>query len=117
MSLPDTKSPCRPLRTKQVKDTAGMIAKIYKVGPPTYPKVFQCDNGSEFKAKVPNMLEKHRVMIRRTMTNYKHTQVAFTKASNKLIAENLFKVQDVQELNDPKKVFLTWVKHLYGLVD
>ena len=29
----------------------------------------------------------------------------------------LFKVQDVQELNDPEKVSATWVKHLYGLVD
>ena len=31
--------------------------------------------------------------------------------------ENLFRVQDAQELNDPEKVALTWVKHLYGLVD
>ena len=29
----------------------------------------------------------------------------------------LFKVQDAQELNDPEKVSLRWVKHLYGLVD
>ena len=28
---------------------------------------------------------------------------------NKLLEEQLFKVQDVQELNDPKKVSLTWV--------
>ena len=31
----------RPLRTKQVKDVADMIADICKVGPLTYPKVFQ----------------------------------------------------------------------------
>ena len=36
-----------------------MIANIYKVGPLTYPKVFQCDNGSEFKAGVTKLLEKH----------------------------------------------------------
>ena len=35
----------RPLRTKQARD----VADIYKVGPLTYPKIFQCDNGSEFK--------------------------------------------------------------------
>ena len=40
----------KPLRTKQVKDVTEMIADIYKVGPLTYPKIFQCDNGSEFKA-------------------------------------------------------------------
>ena len=30
----------RPLRTKQAKDEAEMIADIYKVGPLTYPKYF-----------------------------------------------------------------------------
>ena len=41
----------RPLRTKQAKDAADMIADIYKVGPLTFPKIFQCDNGSEFKQR------------------------------------------------------------------
>ena len=31
--------------------------------------------------------------------------------------EQLFQVQDTQELNDPKKVSLSWVKRPYGLVD
>ena len=48
----------RPLRMKQVKDMAEMIADIYKVGRLTYPEVFQCYNGSDFKAEVPKMLEK-----------------------------------------------------------
>ena len=30
----------RPLRTKQAKDVANMIADIYKVGPLTHPKMF-----------------------------------------------------------------------------
>ena len=30
----------RPLRTKQARDVAEMIADIYKVGPLTYPKIF-----------------------------------------------------------------------------
>ena len=42
----------RPLRTKQVKDVAGMIADIYIVGPFTYPKIFQCYNGNEFKGEM-----------------------------------------------------------------
>ena len=49
----------RPLRTKQARDLAEMIADIYKVGPLTYPKIFQCDNGSEFKGDVTKMLEKN----------------------------------------------------------
>ena len=39
------------------------------------------------------------------------------EALNNILAERLFKVQDVQELNDPEKVSSRWVKHLYGLAD
>ena len=54
----------RPLRTKQPKDVAEMIADIYMVGPLKYPKIFQCDNGSEFQGEVSKMLEKQEVKIR-----------------------------------------------------
>ena len=107
----------RPLRTKQVRDVAEMIADIYNIGPLTYPKIFQCDNGSKFKGEVTKMLEKNEVKIQRVTTKYKHTHTAFVEALNKILAERLFKVQDAQELNDPEKVSATWVKHLYGLVD
>ena len=53
----------RHLRTKQVRDVAEMIADICKVGPLMYPKIFQCDNGSEFKGDVTKMLEKNEVKI------------------------------------------------------
>ena len=53
----------RPMRTKQARDVAEMIADIYKVGPLKYPKIFQCDNGSEFKEDVTKMLEKQEVRI------------------------------------------------------
>ena len=93
----------RPLRAKQARDVAEMIADIYKVGPLTYPKTFQCDNGSEFKGEVTKMLEKQEVKIQRVMMKYKHTHTAFVEAFNKILAERLFKVQDAQELNDPEK--------------
>ena len=107
----------RLLRTKQARDVAEMIADIYKVGPLTYPSIFQCDNGSEFKGEMTKMLEKHEVKIRRVTTKYAHTHTAFVEALNKILAERLFKVQDAQELNDPEKVSSRWVKHIYGLVD
>ena len=107
----------RPLRTKQARNVAEMIADIYKVGPLTYPSIFQCDDGSEFTGEVTKMLEKNEVKIRRVMMKYKHTHTAFVEALNKILAERLFKVQDAQELNDPEKVSSRWVKHLYGLVD
>ena len=106
----------RLLRIEQARDVAKMIADIYKVGPLMYPKIFECDNGSEFKGEVTKMLEKHEVKIRQVTTKYKHTHT-FVKALNKILAERLFKVQDAQELNDPEQVSLGWVKHLYGLAD
>ena len=107
----------RPLRTKLARDVAEMIADIYKVGPLKFPKIFQCDNGSEFKGDVTKMLEKNEVKIQRVTTKYKHTHTAFVEALNKILAERLFKIQDAQELNDPEKVSSRWVKHLYELVD
>ena len=107
----------RPLRTKQAGDVAEMIADIYKVGLLKYPKIFQCDNASKFKGDVTRLLEKNEVKIRQVTTEYKYTHTAFVEALNKILAERLFKVQDAQELNDPEKVSLRWVKHLYGLVD
>ena len=97
-----------------MRDVAEMIADIYKVGPLTYPSIFQCNNGSKFKGE---MLEKHEVKIWRVTTKYAHIHTAFVEALNKILAEMLFKVQDAQELNDPEKVSSRWVKHLYGLVD
>ena len=107
----------RPLRTKQARDVAEMIADIYKVGQLMYPGTFQCDNGSEFKGEVIKMLVKQEVKIQRATMKYAHTHTAFVEALNKILTERLFKVQDAQELNDPEKVSSRWVKHLYGLVD
>ena len=86
----------RPLKTKQAKDVADMIADIYKVGLLTYPEIFQYNNGSELKAEVTKMPEKHEVRIQPVMTKYKHTHTAFVKALNKMLADRLFKVQDTQ---------------------
>ena len=94
-----------------------MTADIYKVVPLTYPRIFQCNNGSEFKGEVTKLLEKHGVKIQQVTTKYKHTHTAFVETLNKILTEKLSKVEDAQELNDPNKVSATWVKHLYGLVD
>ena len=70
----------RPLRTKQVRDVAEMIADIYKVGPLKYPKIFQCDNGREFKGDVTKLSEKNEVKVWQVTTRYKHTHTAFVEA-------------------------------------
>ena len=53
------------------------------------------------------MLEKHEVRIQRATTKYKHTDTVFVEALNKILTEQLFEVQDAQELNDPEKVSST----------
>ena len=58
-----------------------MCWKIYKKGRVfKYPKLFQCDNGSEFKSDVSKLLEKHNVDIRRTTTKYKELWNPLTKS-------------------------------------
>ena len=77
-----------------------------------YPKIFQCDNGSEFKNEVTKLLEKHNVDIRRATTKHKHTHTASVESSNKVLEDLLFKPMDAQELQDDKKVSKIWVKSL-----
>ena len=62
----------RPLRTKKSNEAAFVLQAIYKKGVVfKYPKVFQCDNGSEFKNEGTKLLGKHNVEIRRATTKYK----------------------------------------------
>ena len=63
------------------------------------------------------MFEKHGVMMRHRITKYKHIYKAFIEALNKLLTEQLLKVQDMKEFNNPEKVSSTWIKHLHESVD
>ena len=59
----------RPLKTKKSSQVVFVLEAIYKKGGVfKYPKLFQCDNGSEFKNEVTKLLEKHNVEIRRATT-------------------------------------------------
>ena len=82
-----------------------------------YPKVFPCDNGSEFKKEKTKLLEKHNVDIRIATTKYKHTHTAFVEPFIKELAKLLFKLMDVQEVQDPEKVSTIWVKNLNEIVN
>ena len=95
----------RPLRTKKSTEVAFVLEAIYKKsGVFKYPKVFQYDNGSEFKSKVTKLLEKYKVEVQRATTKYKHTHSAFVEAFIKELAKLLFKPMDAQELQDPENV-------------
>ena len=69
-----------------------------------YPRVFQCNNGSELKRDVAKLLEKHNVDIRRTATKYKHNHTAFVETSNKEFAKLLLTAMDAQDLQDPGEI-------------
>ena len=108
----------RPLRTKKSSEVAFVLEAIYKKGIVfKYPKTFQCDNGSEFKNEVTELLEKHNVEIRRATTKYKHTHTVFLETFNKELAKLLLKLMDAQELQDPEKVSTIRVKNLNKIVN
>ena len=69
-----------------------------------YPRLFQCDNGSEFKNEVAKLFEKHNVDVQRATTKYKHTHTAIVEAFNKELAKLLFKPMGAQELQDLEKI-------------
>ena len=95
-----------------------MLEAVYKKGGVfKYSKVFQCDHGSEFKNEVTKLLEKHNVDIRRATTKCKHFHTAFVEAFNRELAKLLFKPTDAQELQDPRKVSIIWVKNLNKTVN
>ena len=108
----------RPLKTKTSSNVAFVLEAIYKKGGVfKYPKVFQRDNGSEFKDDVTKLLEKHNVDIRRATMKHKHTHTAFVEAFNKELAKLLFKPMDAQELQYSEKVSAIWVKNLNKIVN
>ena len=93
------------LKTKKSSEVAFVLEAIYKKGCVfKYPKVFQCNNGLEFKNEVKKLLEKHNVDIRRATTKYKHTHTTFVETFNKELAKLLFKPMDAQEVQGPEKV-------------
>ena len=107
----------RALRNKKAADVAFALEAIYKKGGDfKYPKIFQIDNGSEFKSKKTKLLEAQNVDIKRATTKYKHTHTAFVEAFNKEIAKELFKPMDAQELTDPNKISRIWVRNLENTV-
>ena len=92
--------------TKKSSAVAFVLGAIYKKkgGLFKYPKVFQIDNGSEFKGEVTKLLEKQNVDIWSVTVKYRHTHTASVESSNKVLEDQLFKPMDAQELQNSKNV-------------
>ena len=68
-----------------------------------YEKVFQYDNGCEFKSDVTKLSEKQNVDIRKTKVKYKHNHRVFVEGFNKELAKQLNNLMDTQGLQNPEK--------------
>ena len=81
----------KPLMNKKSSVVVFVFGAIYKKGSNfKHSKVFQCDNGGEFKGEVTELLEKHNVDIRRATRKYKHIDTTFEEAFDKELKKLLF---------------------------
>ena len=106
----------RPLKTKKATEVAEVFKDIYKRGPLRYPEEMHVDSVTEFKSDVGKLMKEHNVTVKRAVTRYHHRFMAFVERFNKTLAEQLFKIQDTQELNNPTKDSKTWVRHLQKII-
>ena len=71
----------RALRSKKADELAFVLEAVYKKGGHfKYPKIFQCNNGSEFKSKVTKLLESHNVEIKSATTNIQAYTYCFCRS-------------------------------------
>ena len=92
-----------------------MFKNIYRKGSLKYPKELHVDNGTEFKAGVLKLMKKHDVKVVSATKKYRHNFTVFIERFNKTLLE-LFKAQDVQELQNPTEDSKIWVKYLQKTV-
>ena len=79
----------KPLSTKEAKEVADALLRIYKRGPLTWPMLIQVDPGREFMGAVNQMLAKHSVQVRRGRVDL-HRDQAIVERFNRTLAERLF---------------------------
>ena len=86
-----------PLATKEAKEVAVALSRIYTRGPLRWPKLLQVDPGREFMGAVSQMLAKNGVSVRRGRPDI-HRDQGIVERFNRTLAERLFGHQQAQEL-------------------
>ena len=86
-----------PLSTKEAKEVADALSRIYRRGPLKWPKLLQVDPGHEFMGAVSQLLAKHGVSVRRGRVDI-HRDQAIVERFNRTLAERLFGHQYAQEM-------------------
>ena len=102
-----------PLTSKDSKEVAKAFEKIYSRHL-KYPVLLQVDPGREFMGAVSQMMEKHKVWIRRGRRDI-HRDQGIVERFNRTLAERLFGYQYAKEI-DTKKRNREWVKRLHEVI-
>ena len=105
-----------PLATKEAKEVADALSRIYKRGPLRWPRLLQVDPGREFMGAVNQLLAKHNVEVRRGRVDI-HRDQGIVERFNRTLAERLFGHQYAQEMRLSEGQRSTeWVARLPAVV-
>ena len=105
-----------PLATKEAKEVANALSRIYRRGPLKWPKLLQVDPGREFMGAVSQLLAKHGVQVRRGRVDV-HRDQGIVERFNRTLADRLFGHQYAQEMRLPAGVQSSeWVARLPAVV-
>ena len=77
-----------PLTTKEAREVAAALERIYSRSPLSWPKLRQVDPGREFMGAVNQLLSKHKVEVRRGRVDI-HCDQAIVERFNRTLAERL----------------------------
>ena len=96
-----------PLTTKEAKEVAAALERIYSRGPLKWPKLLQVD---------PELLSKHNFEVRRGCVDI-HRDQAIVERFNRTLAERLFGHQYGVEMRLPEdKIWTEWVARLPAVI-
>ena len=104
-----------PLATKEAREVAAALERIYSRSLLSWPKLLQVDPGREFMGAVNQLLSKHNVEVRRGRVDI-HRDQAIVERFNHTLAERLFGHQYGVEMRHPDKRSTEWVKRLPDVV-
>lgn len=101
-----------PLASKQAKEVAAALSKIYERSPLNFPNLLQVDPGLEFEGQFKQLLNKKGVSIRQGRVEI-HRDQGIVERFNRTLAERLFGYQQAQEfLMDSNERSRKWVNRL-----
>ena len=105
-----------PLASKEAREVAGALERIYKRSPLSWPKLLQVDPGKEFMGAVLPLLARHNTEVRRGRVDI-HRDQAIVERFNRTLAERLFGYQYAQEMLLPEgERSVEWVARLPAIV-